>query len=84
MQIISATDPKYLEDGLPWEISLRVWFWEFGDKHSCLFVATPFDSEPHGKELWIRAMAGEYGEITGNKPRLLEQFELQQLAGPQT
>ena len=58
--IISATEPRRFVDSYT-EILLKVWFEELGEPVG--FLATPFDCERHGKELWIRAMAGEFGEI---------------------
>lgn len=59
--IISALNPWRYRDSYT-EIWLTVWFEELSE--SVPFVASLFDCERHGKELWIRAMAGEYGEIT--------------------
>lgn len=57
--IVSATGPvRYQDDFAVW---LKVWFEEFSGP--VLFCAVPFDVEPHGRELWIRAMAGEYGPV---------------------
>lgn len=58
--VISAMNPFRYEDSYT-EIFLTVWFEEFAG--SLDFVASPFDPERHGKELWIRAMAGEFGTI---------------------
>lgn len=58
--VVSALDPWRYEDDYT-AIFMRVWFEEFDGWLP--FVASPFDCERHGKELWIRAMAGEYGEI---------------------
>ena len=58
--VISAVNPK-LYEGNYTEIFLNVWFEEFVGPLP--FIASPFDCERHGKELWIRAMAGEFGEI---------------------
>jgi len=64
--VISAVDPFRYEDSYT-EIWLTVWFEEFNGP--LRFLASPFDPERHGKALWIRAMAGEFGEITvGAKP----------------
>lgn len=59
--IISALHPWRYSDSYT-EIFMTVWFEEFGD-YSVPFCASPFDCECHGKELWIRAMAGEFGPI---------------------
>lgn len=58
--IISAMNPERYEDSYT-EIFLKVWFEEIGEPLE--FLASPFDCERHGKELWIRAMAGEFGPI---------------------
>lgn len=58
--IVSATNPiRYSNDCAVW---LKAWFEELPDP--VLFCADPFDSERHGKELWFRAMAGEFGPVT--------------------
>lgn len=49
---------------------MLVWFEEL--KEPVEFWATPFDCERHGKELWIRAMAGEYGPIEIVYPNLVD------------
>jgi len=58
--IIAATEPMRFRDDYTM-IFLKVWYEEL--ELPILTVATPFDSERHCKELWIRAMAGEYGPI---------------------
>lgn len=59
MIIVSAINPvRFSDDCAVW---LKVWFEELDEP--VLFVADPFDCERHGKELWIRAMAGEYGSV---------------------
>lgn len=40
---------------------MLVWFEELSEPVQ--FCATPFDGEEYGRELWFRAMKGEYGEI---------------------
>ncbi len=62
--IIAASEPRRYADSFT-EIWLKVWFEELSDPVE--FLASPFDCERHGKELWIRAMAGEYGEIEVSK-----------------
>lgn len=58
--IISAMQPRRLADSYT-EIWMLVWFEELPEPVE--FLASPFDPERHGKELWIKAMAGEYGQI---------------------
>ena len=51
-----------------------VWFEELSEPIQ--FCASPFDCEGHGRELWFRAMKGEYGEIEViNGPSPLELLE---------
>ena len=57
--IVSAMYPRRYSESYT-EITLTVWFDEGGGFD---FTASPFDCERHGRELWIRAMAGEYGPI---------------------
>src|SRR5882724_4690976 len=83
--IISAMNPERYADSYT-EIFLMVWFEELDVPID--FLASPFDCERHGKELWIRAMAGEYGPIevlpAEQSPiRLLEQRMLEQRLLPQ-
>jgi hypothetical protein len=58
--ILAACNPWRLADSYT-EIMMKVWFEEL--PHPVPFCATPFDCEGHGRELWFRAMKGEYGEI---------------------
>lgn len=59
--IISAMNPM-MREGDYTAIILTVWFEELDS--AVQFLATLFDIERHGKELWLRAMAGEFGPIT--------------------
>ena len=58
--IVAALQPWRYQDSYT-EINMQVWFEELNEP--VIFTASVFDCERHGKELWIRAMAGEYGEI---------------------
>jgi hypothetical protein len=58
--IVGAMCPHRYEDSFT-EIWLKVWFEELD--FAVPFLATVFDCEGHGRELWFRAMKGEYGEI---------------------
>jgi len=57
--IISAVDPVRRHG--EYTVQLKVWFQELDEP--VIFIANPFDCELHGRELWIRAMAGEYGPV---------------------
>jgi hypothetical protein len=57
MQIISAHTPKHTENG---GVELVVMFAGIGEVP---FHATPSDSEAHGRQLYTRAMQGEFGEV---------------------
>lgn len=59
MNIITALYPVRISDDC--RVYMKVWFEELDGP--VIFVADPFDPERHGKELWIRAMAGEYGPV---------------------
>ncbi len=75
--IVSAINPVRFEDSYT-EIYLKVWFEELDEP--VIFCATPFDCERHGKELWIRAMAGEYGQINVVLPsHVIQQQSLRML-----
>jgi hypothetical protein len=75
MKIISATHPHRFPDGCT--VFLKVWFEELSEP--VLFAADPFDCERHGKELWIRAMAGEFGPVMTIEPPLIP---LMKVVGP--
>ena len=60
-EVISATNPRRYQN-TDRVILLKVWFEEMPKPVE--FVATPFDCEQHGRALWARARAGEYGPIT--------------------
>jgi hypothetical protein len=57
--IVSALNPMRVEGD--YRVMLKVWFAELNVPVD--FIASPLDCETHGKELWIRAMAGEYGPV---------------------
>jgi hypothetical protein len=60
MQIESAQNPRYVtEDNLA--IDLMVKFAEFADPLP--FTAVPDDCEPWGRDLFNRAVAGEFGTV---------------------
>lgn len=61
MRIISAIAPWRHENSYT-EIFIRVWFTEYSEPFDN-YLASCFDCEAHGRELWFRAMKGEYGEI---------------------
>lgn len=61
MNIISATDPKWIDEAKT-GIFLTVLFDEFPDPIQ--FVASLMDIEPHGIELYNRAIAGEFGLVS--------------------
>lgn len=60
LTIVSAVNPYRYRDSYT-ELFLKVWFEELSEPVP--FLATPFDIERHGKELWIRTMRGDFGEI---------------------
>ena len=66
--IVSAINPERWDGHF--EVQLKVWFEELDGPIP--FVATPLDCEAHGRELWIRAMAGEYGPVELKMPKMLE------------
>lgn len=58
MQIITVQNPTYTESG---NIDLTVLFAEIGEPVP--FTASMHDTEPHGRELYTRAMQGEFGPV---------------------
>jgi len=60
--IVSAANPRRVRGSHI--VLLKVWFAELPDEPLEPFIASPLDCEAHGRELWIRAMAGEYGPVT--------------------
>lgn len=57
--IIAAMNPVRMVND--YRVTLKVWFAELDEPVA--FLADPMDCEVHGRELWIRAMAGEYGPV---------------------
>jgi hypothetical protein len=84
MNVISAMNPCCYE-GFYTEVFMRVWFEEY--EGWLPFTASMFDCERHGKELWIRAMAGEFGPIkvlpSEEFKKAQDQFKLSSLSGNQ-
>lgn len=58
--IVSAKSPRRLEGGGD-SITLDVLFSHLSERVP--FTARPDDTEIHGRELYVRAMRGEYGDI---------------------
>ena len=58
MNVIYAHTPTYTEDGA---IDLIVLFQEIGEEVP--FTASLTDTEPHGREIFTRAVQGEFGPI---------------------
>lgn len=71
--IESAANPKFANTAGTL-IELHVKFAEFAEIHP--FGASPNDVEPHGKELYARAMAGEFGPIAPYVARVPTQAEI--------
>ncbi|WP_159567288.1 DUF4145 domain-containing protein [Budvicia diplopodorum] len=42
-------------------------------RQEVLFTASPYDPEPHGREIFTRCVAGEYGEIASIEPKSPQQ-----------
>lgn len=59
MNVISARSPKHTAQG---GIELMVRFEKFSNE-DLPFHAHPSDPEPHGRELYARAMAGDFGPV---------------------
>lgn len=66
MIIISASNPKYA-DTTGVGIVLDVVFEQYSET-PLPFLALPDDVEEHGRELYVRAAAGEFGEIAPYTP----------------
>lgn len=60
MKILSAHSPKWGNEARSF-IELLVIFQGVGELP---FAASSYDKEPHGREIWHRALSGEFGEIT--------------------
>lgn len=64
MHVKSARDPYYPFDNTDY-INLIV---DFEEKGELPFTAFKNDTEPHGRDLWQRAINGEFGLITPYTP----------------
>lgn len=69
MNIISAKYPQYTTDGM---ILLTVDFEEIGE---IPFHASPDDPEERGRDLYARAVAGEFGPVAAYEPPVLTMEE---------
>ena len=83
LRIISALYPHKFPDDCA--IYLKVWFEGYSEPLD--YVADPFDPAPHGRELWFRAMMGEYGQVAVmpcNRPVELGMLTCQRPPVPQS
>lgn len=62
MNVKSARNPQWADDENT-GIDLLVTFTEIGE---VAFTAHPGDSEKHGRELFERAVAGEFGSVVAH------------------
>lgn len=60
MKILSAKNPVKTGEK---SIDLEVLFYELESDGYIHFTATPSDPEDHGRELYARATAGEFGPV---------------------
>lgn len=82
MEIIEAKNPKYLTSDKS-IIQLDVLFEGFSDYLP--FGATADDVEPHGRELYARAVSGEFGEVVSGIPEVsLEEAKAEKLEAVKT
>jgi hypothetical protein len=77
MKVVSAMHPHRFDGDCT--VFLKVWFEELAEP--VLFAADPFDCERHGKELWIRAMAGEFGPVLTMQPIKRDPIALMKVVG---
>ena len=66
--LVSASDPVWVNDEQTM-IELKVTFAEMPGLPNVPFVASPHDIEPHGPDIFKRAVAGEFGEIGPYSPQ---------------
>ena len=82
MNIIEAKNPKYVTSDKS-IIQLDVLFEGFSEYLP--FGATADDVEPHGRELYARAVSGEFGEIASGIPEVsLEEAKAEKLEAVKT
>ena len=82
MNIIEAKNPKYITSDKS-IIQLDVLFEGFSEYLP--FGATADDVEPHGRELYARAVSGEFGEIASGIPEVsLEEAKAEKLEAVRT
>lgn len=77
IELISARNPVENSDGT---ITLQCKFSHLGDVE-VPFTASPNDSEEHGKAIYMRALAHEFGEIVEYMPP--STMEIAEKASPQ-
>lgn len=63
----NARNPKWA-DSAQTTIDIEINFDHISDEEYSLFTANPLDVEPHGVQIYNRAMAGDFGSIADYTP----------------
>lgn len=73
LNLKSASNPKWVDEAHT-SINLTVNFEEIG---TVPFTATPNDTEEHGRDIYAKAVAGEFGEIAEWTPPTTDELAQQ-------
>lgn len=68
IEILSVRDPQWVDEN---RTAINCWVRTNTLVQEVPFTAAPYDSELHGRELFARCLAGEFGEIAPPVPRIL-------------
>ena len=80
IEILSVRNPQWArEDGN----AINCWVRTNTIVEEVPFTASKYDSEPHGREVYERCMAGEFGEIAPMEPEIEPEHVLQREVPPE-
>lgn len=69
-EILSVREPQWVDEN---RTAINCWVRTNTLVQEAPFTATPYDSEPHGRELFARCLAGEFGKVAAPEPRHLSE-----------
>ncbi|WP_206022731.1 hypothetical protein [Billgrantia bachuensis] len=67
-EILSVRDPQWVDEN---RTAINCWVRTNTLVQEVPFTATPYDPEPHGRELFARCLAGEFGDIAAPEAQRL-------------
>lgn len=67
-EILSVRDPQWVDES---RTAINCWVRTNTLVQEVPFTATPYDSEPHGRELFARCLVGEFGDVAAPEAQRL-------------